>query len=71
MLAACSTTAIPIKTPILCPSENRCGQISVNIRTNQDLAQALHKSLYQTDLCVIENQALKKCIADFNQRSKQ
>lgn len=48
-----------------------CRQITVSIKTNRDLALALDQSLNQTDLCVIENNALKQCIADFNQGAEK
>ncbi|WP_424765414.1 Rz1-like lysis system protein LysC [Necropsobacter rosorum] len=66
--AGCSTNEkIPVKQPLLCPQTDNCRQITVSIQKNRDFATALDKSLNQTDLCVLENTALKKCIADFNQ----
>lgn len=66
MSAACSTKVTPVKSKLLCPTENRCNQINVSVKTNRDLVIMLNQSLHQTDLCKIENDALKRCIADFN-----
>ncbi|WP_439239058.1 Rz1-like lysis system protein LysC [Lonepinella sp. BR2919] len=69
-LAACSNNVepVPIQAKILCPMTNRCQTMPINdIQTNRDLAVALDNALNQTDLCVIEMQALKHCIDTFNQ----
>lgn len=67
-LAACSTNENRlIKQPILCPTATAaCKQITVNIKTNADLANALDNSLNMTELCIVENTALKDCISEFN-----
>lgn len=67
-LVGCSSNVIPIKQKILCPMENRCQSLKVEIRTNRDLALALDQALNQTDICVLEVDALKTCIDRFNQR---
>lgn len=72
ILIGCSTSEkIPVKQPILCPPAPMCRQITVSMKTNRDLALALAQSLNQTELCVIENNALKQCIADFNQGAEK
>lgn len=48
--------------------ENRCQPLKVEINTNRDLALALDQALNQTELCVLEVNALKTCIDRFNQR---
>ena len=50
--------------------ENRCQPLKVEINTNRDLALALDQALNQTDLCVLEVDALKTCIDRFNQREE-
>lgn len=51
--------------------ENRCQPLNVEIHTNRDLALALDQALNQTDLCVLEVDALKTCIDRFNQREEK
>ena len=67
-LAACSTTQV-IKQPILCPTATECGQFSPPIRTNGDLAEAYQQTQHRLNLCVIENDSLKKCIEEFNKET--
>jgi hypothetical protein len=67
-LAACSTTQV-IKQPILCPTATECGQFSPPIRTNGELAEAYQQTQHRLNLCVIENDSLKKCIEEFNKET--
>lgn len=71
MLAACSTTQKVIKQPILCPQVAECAPFAVTIKTNGDLANAYLQSQQKLSVCIVENQALKKCIDEFNKREKQ
>ncbi|WP_255618270.1 MULTISPECIES: Rz1-like lysis system protein LysC [Rodentibacter] len=68
---ACSTTPQIIKQPILCPQTAECGQISPQIRTNGDLAQAYQQARQKLNLCVIENDSLKNCIEEFNKKEQK
>ncbi|WP_424404821.1 Rz1-like lysis system protein LysC [Pasteurella sp. PK-2025] len=65
-LNACSTK--PVSPPILCPQTATCGDVSLHIHTNKDLAQALLKTHNMLQFCLLENNALKNCIDDFNKR---
>ncbi|WP_077423445.1 Rz1-like lysis system protein LysC [Rodentibacter myodis] len=68
--AACSTPPQIIKSPILCPQVAECGRFSPPIRTNGELAEAYQQTQHRLNLCVIENDSLKKCIEDFNQKEQ-
>ncbi|MGP9458721.1 Rz1-like lysis system protein LysC [Pasteurella multocida] len=68
ILNACSTK--PISPPILCPQTATCGDVNLQIHTNKDLAQALLKTQNMLQLCLLENNALKQCIDDFNKKEK-
>ncbi|MFS7555041.1 Rz1-like lysis system protein LysC [Pasteurella multocida] len=68
ILNACSTKQI--KTPILCPQTATCGNVNLYIHTNKDLAQALLKTHNMLQFCLLENNALKQCIDDFNKKEK-
>ena len=46
-----------------------CGQISPQIRTNGELAEAYQQTQHRLNLCVIENDSLKKCIEEFNKET--
>lgn len=71
MLAACSTTPKIIKQPILCPQVAECTPFAATIKTNGDLANAYLQSQQKLRVCIVENQALKKCIDEFNKQEKQ
>ena len=70
-LAACSTTPKIIKHPILCPQVAECTPFVSTIKTNGDLANAYLQSQQKLSVCIVENQALKKCIDEFNKQEKQ
>ncbi|HHE3508790.1 TPA: Rz1-like lysis system protein LysC [Pasteurella multocida] len=65
-LNACSTK--PVSPPILCPQTATCSDVNLQIHTNKDLAQALLKTHNMLQFCLLENNALKNCIDDFNKR---
>ena len=71
MLAACSTAPKIIKQPILCPQVAECTPFGTTIKTNGDLANAYLQSQQKLSVCIVENQALKKCIDEFNKQEKQ
>nr|WP_297929470.1 Rz1-like lysis system protein LysC [uncultured Aggregatibacter sp.] len=69
MLSACSSAPKIIKQPILCPTAAECGQFAPQIRTNGELAEAYQQTQHRLNLCVIENDSLKKCIEEFNKET--
>ncbi|MFQ1047133.1 Rz1-like lysis system protein LysC [Avibacterium paragallinarum] len=71
MCNACSIQSVPQPRPILCPQSNECGGFSSQIRTNGELVKAYIQANQKLRLCVMENDALKKCITEFNQQEKQ
>ena len=44
---------------------------AATIKTNGDLANAYLQSQQKLSVCIVENQALKKCIDEFNKQEKQ
>ncbi|EPE68000.1 hypothetical protein I141_07656 [Pasteurella multocida P1933] len=44
--------------------------MNLQIHTNKDLAQALLKTQNMLQFCLLENNALKQCIDDFNKKEK-
>ncbi|WP_241008663.1 Rz1-like lysis system protein LysC [Aggregatibacter actinomycetemcomitans] len=71
ILSACSTAPqAPTKQPILCPASNKCGKVPLHIETNRDLVIGLQNNVAMVGVCVLEINALKQCINDFNQTTE-
>ena len=71
MLLACSTTAPkPNNIRLICPQTTECRALSVNIRTNGDLADGLNQALDRLEICTTAYEAINKCITDFNNQNR-
>lgn len=71
MLLACSTTAPkPNNIQLICPQTTECRPLSVNIRTNGDLADGLNQALDRLEICTTAYAAINKCITDFNNQNR-
>ena len=72
MLAACSTTPKIIKQPILCPQVAECTPFAATIKNKRRFwLMLIYKANKKLSVCIVENQALKKCIDEFNKQEKQ
>ncbi|WP_303011567.1 Rz1-like lysis system protein LysC [Rodentibacter pneumotropicus] len=70
MLLACSTTEPkPNNLRLICPQTTECRALSVNIRTNGDLADGLNQALDRLEICTTAYTAVNKCITDFNNQN--
>ncbi|HHF3597498.1 TPA: Rz1-like lysis system protein LysC [Haemophilus influenzae] len=72
MLLACSTTAPKSNNiRLICPQTTECRALSVNIRTNGDLAEGLNQALDRLEICTTAYTAITKCITDFNNQNQK
>nr|DAT78096.1 MAG TPA: hypothetical protein [Caudoviricetes sp.] len=55
---------------MICPQTTECRPLSMNIRTNGDLAESLNKALDRLDICTTAYASINKCITDFNNQSR-
>nr|DAS24929.1 MAG TPA: hypothetical protein [Caudoviricetes sp.] len=56
---------------MICPQTTECRALSVNIRTNGDLAESLNKALDRLDICTTAYASINKCITDFNNQNEK
>ncbi|THA14539.1 Rz1-like lysis system protein LysC [Rodentibacter pneumotropicus] len=71
MLLACSTTEPkPNNLRLICPQTTECRALSVNIRTNGDLANGLNQALDRLEICTTAYTTVNQCIIDFNNQKE-
>lgn len=71
MLLACSTTEPQVNNlQLICPQTTECRPLSVNIKTNGDLADGLNQALDRIETCTTAYTAMDKCIKDFNNQNR-
>ena len=71
MLLACSTKEPQVNNlQLICPQTTECRPLSVNIKTNGDLADGLNQALDCIETCTTAYTAMDKCIKDFNNQNR-